>query len=104
MSIESVSVAVPIGGLFQPGHLEVADAPPRLYRFSRQEYQRMREAGVFEPNARVELLEGMIVQKSPIGSPHAYTTRHQVFEEQQQVPLVLDSKTIALIAVHDLLP
>jgi Uma2 family endonuclease len=35
------------------------------------EYKRMGEAGVFPPDARLELLEGEIYEMSPIGSPHA---------------------------------
>jgi Uma2 family endonuclease len=35
------------------------------------EYERMGEAGVFPPDARLELIEGEIFEMSPIGSPHA---------------------------------
>src|SRR5215210_2437052 len=35
------------------------------------EYERMGEAGIFHPDARLELLEGEIYQMSPIGIPHA---------------------------------
>jgi Uma2 family endonuclease len=35
----------------------------------------MGEAGIFDDGVRVELLEGMIIQMSPIGPPHAYTTQ-----------------------------
>jgi Uma2 family endonuclease len=39
--------------------------------FTTEEYHRMGEAGVFGPEDRVELVDGEIVEMSPIGSPHA---------------------------------
>ncbi len=46
---------------------------PRLLRrpFTVAEYHRMAEAGVLGEDDRVELLEGEIVQMTPIGSRHA---------------------------------
>ena len=41
------------------------------HRFTVSEYRRMVEAGIFGEDDRVELLEGEIVQMSPIGSRHA---------------------------------
>ena len=40
-------------------------------RFTVDEYHRMGRAGVFGPADRVELLEGEIIQMSPIGKAHA---------------------------------
>src|SRR2546429_9951658 len=40
------------------------------HRFSVADYYRMAEAGVLQPNARVELLDGRIIDKSPIGPFH----------------------------------
>lgn len=46
---------------------------PSRYRFTADEYQRMGEAGVLPHDARIELIEGEIVDMPPIGPPHAGT-------------------------------
>ncbi|HHW44328.1 Uma2 family endonuclease [Desulfofundulus thermobenzoicus] len=40
-------------------------------RFTVEDYHRMGEAGIFSENDRVELIEGEIVEMTPIGSRHA---------------------------------
>jgi Uma2 family endonuclease len=45
------------------------------HRFSVKEYYRMAETGVLRPDARVELLNGEIIDMSPIGSTHAGTVK-----------------------------
>lgn len=47
----------------------VTDAPVR--RFTRDEFFRMGEAGIFQPEERVELLDGEIIPMLPIGSSHS---------------------------------
>ena len=44
---------------------------PQRHAVSAEEYLRMGEGGVFAPEARLELIEGEIVEMAPIGSPHA---------------------------------
>jgi len=44
---------------------------PRRRAVSAREYLRMGEAGVFAPDARLELIEGEIIETAPIGPPHA---------------------------------
>ncbi len=44
---------------------------PVKYKFTAEEYQLMGKAGVFHPEARVELINGEIVVMSPIGLKHA---------------------------------
>jgi Uma2 family endonuclease len=41
------------------------------HSFTVEEFERMGEAGIFPKDARLELIEGEIVEMSPIGSPHA---------------------------------
>ena len=40
-------------------------------RFTVEEYHRMAEVGIFHPDERVELIEGEVVQMSPISPRHA---------------------------------
>ena len=40
-------------------------------QFTADEFLRMGEAGIFEPEARLELIEGEILEMSPIGKWHA---------------------------------
>ncbi len=44
---------------------------PRRHAITVEEYARMGEAHVFAPQARLELMEGEIVEMAPIGSAHA---------------------------------
>jgi Uma2 family endonuclease len=43
---------------------------PVEHRFTAREYHRMAETGVLKPDARVELLDGQIIDMSPIGPSH----------------------------------
>ncbi len=45
--------------------------PLRTHNFTVDEYHRMAEAGVFHEDDRVELLDGQIVEMTPIGPRHA---------------------------------
>lgn len=40
------------------------------------EYEQMGRAGIFHPDARLELLDGEIYEMSPIGSPHAACVKY----------------------------
>ena len=72
-------------------------------KFTVDEYYRMGEAGIFRPEERVELIEGVIVVMSPIGIRHAATVHRyiQVFSPlvgerlsfQIQNPIHLDDNT-----------
>ena len=46
------------------------------HRLTVTEYYRMAETGILAPDARVELIEGEIIDMPPIGSPHAGTVKY----------------------------
>jgi Uma2 family endonuclease len=46
---------------------------PRAHRLTVDDYYRMAEVGLLAPDARVELIEGEIIDMPPIGAPHAST-------------------------------
>src|SRR6185295_8160231 len=46
---------------------------PRRHRITVEEYYRMAEVGLLTPDARVELIEGEIIDMPPSGSHHAGT-------------------------------
>ena len=46
------------------------DEWPRRHRITVEEYYRMAEVGLLAPDARVELIEGEIIDMPPIGSRH----------------------------------
>ena len=54
-----------------PAQDRVSDV--QRYRFNVDEFARMGEAGVFTEDDRVELIDGEVLEMSPIGSPHAGT-------------------------------
>ena len=56
------------------------------HRFSVKEYYRMAETGVLRPDARVELLNGEIIDMSPIGPFHGGVTNYlnQFFTARQR--------------------
>jgi Uma2 family endonuclease len=50
-------------------------AVPARHRFSVEECYRMAETGVLRPDQRVELLDGEIIDMSPIGPPQGGVTK-----------------------------
>lgn len=46
-------------------------AAPTLWRFTVDDYHRMADAGILDECARTELIDGQVVQMSPIGRKHS---------------------------------
>ncbi len=74
--------------------------PPRTRRWSRCEYERLVELGVFQPGERLELLDGLLVVREPQGSRHAAAIRRvlaalrralgDAWQIDSQLPIALD--------------
>jgi Uma2 family endonuclease len=75
----------------------------RPHRFSRDQYERMVEAGIFAPEDRLELLDGEIIAIAPQKSRHATAIRllaealRRCFDAghdiRAQLPLALDDRS-----------
>lgn len=49
---------------------------PKVHRLTIHDYRRMGETGILHEDSRVELIEGEIIDMTPIGSRHAGTVRY----------------------------
>jgi len=67
---------------------------PSIRRFTRDEYYRMAEAGLFR-DERVELLDGEIITMSPKLTPHAFTVNRLMYA------LITKLGSQALVRVQD---
>ncbi len=56
-----------------PAPASSTDAPPRLLRWTRAQYEQAIDAGVFGEDDRVELITGHVVEMSPQNAAHATT-------------------------------
>ena len=74
---------------------------PRTRRWTRVEYDRLIELGVFRPDERLELLDGLLVVREPQGSRHASAIRRVIaalrdalgaaWQIDSQLPIALDA-------------
>jgi Uma2 family endonuclease len=74
---------------------------PRVRRWTRVEYERLIELGVFRADERLELLDGQLVVREPQGSRHAGTIRRGIavlrralgdaWQVDSQLPIALDA-------------
>lgn len=75
--------------------------PSLTRRWTRVEYERLVELGVFRPDERLELLDGALIVSEPQGSRHAATIRRvlaalrhalgDAWQVDSQLPLALDA-------------
>ena len=73
---------------------------PRLRRWTRVEYERLVELGIFQPGERLELIDGQLMVSEPQGSRHAAAIRRvlaalrrtlgDTWQIDSQLPLALD--------------
>jgi hypothetical protein len=76
---------------------------PALHRFTVEDYHRLVQAGILSQDARVELIEGQIIDMPPIGPFHGSVTKYliQIFTDanhgkwmmQVQDPVRLDDQS-----------
>jgi Uma2 family endonuclease len=77
---------------------------PRVRRWSRVEYERLIELGVFQSGERLELLDGALVVREPQGSRHAAAIRKvlaalreavgDAWQLDSQLPLAVDDVAV----------
>ena len=80
----------------------------RKHRFTVEEYHRMGETGILSEDDRVELVDGEVVEMSPIGSRHMQTvTRlnrllsHWTFDSPQNATLFVSVQNPLVLAGDD---
>ena len=80
------------------GAFDQLPLPLKHRRFTAEQYQRMGEIGVLAPNARVELIDGEIIDKAPISS-RDWATVNRISLALKKEPTV--AETLLLVEVAD---
>ena len=73
---------------------------PSRFRFSVEEYMKMAEAGIFTEDERVELLDGVIIEMSPVGNSHEANTSGSL---RFLAPLFVEGRAVLRVQSHVLL-
>ena len=74
---------------------------PAVHHWTRAEYERMSEVGLFAPDARLELLDGEIIDMSPQGPLHVTATQLVAEALRQRLPAGYLVRVQAPIALDD---
>jgi Uma2 family endonuclease len=82
MSVQHVTSDISFPAAVVP----IAVAAPPLRRFTVDQYHRMIETGILGENDRVELVDGWIIEMSPIGPPHVTCVNLIVAALQDRLP------------------
>jgi Uma2 family endonuclease len=79
---------------------------PTPHRFTVDEYHRMGQIGVLQPDARLELIQGEILDMTPIGSRHAacVAALDELFAECRQHALVWVQNPLKLSVYTEVQP
>ena len=72
--------------IFPPLITPFVGGTPPARQFTVDEYHRMIETGILSENDRVELLDGWILEMSPIGPPHSTAVRLILAALQDKLP------------------
>jgi len=77
--------------------------PLAAHRFTVDEYHRMGQAGVFPEDHRVELIDGQVVEMTPIGDRHAACVRRlsRLFARHLLEVAVFDVQNPVVLSPHD---
>jgi Uma2 family endonuclease len=59
---------------------------PRLHRITVDEYERIGAAGALEDSHRIELIDGLMVDKMPKNAEHSYTTKESLKALDRRLP------------------
>ena len=79
----------------------MATTAVRPYSWTRDEYDRMVEAGIFHPESRLELVEGEILTMTPQGSRHITAIRLAEAALREAFAIGHDVRTQAPLALDD---
>ncbi len=72
----------------------------RKHLFTVEEFHRMAEAGIFGEDDRLELVDGVIVEMSAIGSPHAACVRRlsDLFWQRARTVAIVDVQNAVILS------